>query len=248
MNLSPLFIGLLLWWGGVMPALASRTFSVAPSRMVFEWPAQKSRSIVLTNTGDSPLRLAIEPIFFTAEDEALQAGTLLDPAAAYTDSLASWMVLSPRTVVLGPGQARHIRVSLRPPLDLSPGDYRAHVLIRMLDAPPPPTVSSEPKMAMALDVNVETAVAVYAQIGVPQKTLSLRCMRTSEGIRIEGDNGSVWNIDSLMEIWAGNTKVSTQHWLHLRNTHKTELLKMALPTAPITLKLTGAPAAEYLCE
>jgi hypothetical protein len=104
---------------------------VAPPRVVFEGRT-RTAEITLVNTGTrtatyrvSFVQLRMDENGVTREIETPEGGEL------FADGLVRF---SPRQVTLEPKATQTVRLQVRKPADLPPGEYRSHLLFR---APPP---------------------------------------------------------------------------------------------------------------
>lgn len=67
------------------------------------------------------------------------------------DDAKHWVRFSPRRVTLNPGEHQVVRVVVRKPLDLTPGEYTARILIQALP-PARPASASKEKIQVNLDI------------------------------------------------------------------------------------------------
>jgi hypothetical protein len=100
--------------------------TVTPTRLVFEGRT-RSQSISLIHRGAETATYRIE----TVEQRMTEDGRFEPIAEPRPDErLASGLVrYSPRRVTLTPGVAQTIRLALRKPADLEPGEYRSHLAL-----------------------------------------------------------------------------------------------------------------------
>lgn len=110
------------------PALAAGDLLVAPTRVILD--GSRGTEVVLNNIGAEPAtyRISLEIKRMTPEgglDEIDEANATPAERAAL-DMIA----FSPRRVTLPPNQPQVIRVGVRIPEGLAPGEYRAHMLFR----------------------------------------------------------------------------------------------------------------------
>lgn len=105
---------------------------VAPTRIVFEG-RQRSAELTLVNTG---ARAATYRISFTqlrmGEDGGTKEIETPGPGERFADNLVRY---SPREVTLEPGIAQTVRMQVRKPADLEPGEYRSHLRFRAVPSP-----------------------------------------------------------------------------------------------------------------
>lgn len=105
--------------------------AIFPKRVVFS-DRLRTADVTLVNQGNQPLTYRIELI----EQRMTPAG-MLEPVPAPGEGESSAIHLirhSPRQVTLAPGAPQTVRLLLRKPADLAPGEYRVHLLCRALPA------------------------------------------------------------------------------------------------------------------
>jgi hypothetical protein len=100
--------------------------AVFPKRVVFG-DRLRTAEVTLVNQGDRPLTYRIELI----EQRMTPVGAL-EPAAPGERSALDLLRYSPRQVTVAPGAPQTIRLLLRKPEGLPPGEYRVHLLCRVL--------------------------------------------------------------------------------------------------------------------
>ncbi len=117
---------------------------VTPTRIVFEG-RQRTAEVNLVNTSSitATYRISFKNMRMledgSYEDiEAPEAGEL------FADQMIRY---APRQVTLEPGVAQTVRLSLRKPGDLSPGEYRSHLMFKAL----PPETAGEDVEALDLE-------------------------------------------------------------------------------------------------
>ena len=99
---------------------------VAPTRIVVEGNA-RAAEVTLLNTGAKPgtYRISFMNLVMGADGNLTEV-----PAEQAIDPLDSFVRHSPRQVVLEPEVAQTVRLSIRKPSGLAPGEYRSHLLFR----------------------------------------------------------------------------------------------------------------------
>lgn len=116
---------------GALPsaALAAGQLMVAPTRIVFG-DRDRSATVNLVNTGDETTTYRIEFVNkrMTENGEFEEIDTP-QPGEHFSDSMIRY---APRLVELPPGKSQTIRLMLRKPADLAPGEYRSHLLFKAL--------------------------------------------------------------------------------------------------------------------
>lgn len=101
------------------------TLAVSPTRIVFEG-RKRSAEVTLINTGSVE---ATYRVFFTqrrmTEEGAYEDVEEPRPGENFADKMIRY---SPRQVVLGPGEVQTVRLLVRKPKGLAPGEYRSHLV------------------------------------------------------------------------------------------------------------------------
>ena len=125
-------------------AHAAGDLLVAPTRVILD--GSRGTEVVLNNIGAEPAtyRVSLEVKRMTAEgglDEIDEAN-----ANAAERAALDMIAFSPRRVTLPPNQPQVIRIGVRIPEGLAPGEYRAHMLFRAVpDAAPAVADPAKPK-------------------------------------------------------------------------------------------------------
>ncbi len=188
---------------------AAASFSVAPGILKFDLIRPKTQPFLVKNNGDERIRIIIKPIYFALGSRFFRAGEPISAEDATgdttNDDLTSYILLSPRVLSLKPGQRRTVRISIRPPSTLTPGDYRGHLLIRTLEGKPKTVrqtrrTADGKEISINLKIKLETAIAVYGRVGEPEIKLEWECRQNEEGIlELLAINRSAW----MFKGWVG---------------------------------------------
>jgi hypothetical protein len=151
-------------WGGLGGATGG--FRVTPTRVVLE-EKLKSAELTIINTGatTTTFRISLARMRM-AEDGGICEVTDALPGEAFADSLIRF---SPRQVELEPGASQTVRIQVRKPVALGPGEYRSHLVFRALPATPDPGVLDarppSPAVRIALQPVYGVAVPVIVRHG-----------------------------------------------------------------------------------
>ena len=101
-----------------------RDVLVAPTRILFEG-RERTAQVVLVNRGDSEHSYSIAfKEYRMASDGSMET---IDEETVDNRFASPYIRFTPRRVVLKPGQNQMVRMMLRKPSDLSPGEYRSHL-------------------------------------------------------------------------------------------------------------------------
>ena len=202
---ATLLLFILLWISATSSAKADGSFSVAPGVFLLNLSKSHTDSILLTNTSERRIRLMIKPVYFAVDSRQLNAGSSLNRETAAIENIAKAIIVSPRVLVLAPGQKRSVRFSVRNRAQSAPGDYRAHLLIKTLEGKQPDLkagANNTDGMSIRLKLKVQTAVAIYGRIGAPDTKLESRCLRDEKGnLVLEMINKSKWNYRGWLGIY-----------------------------------------------
>ncbi len=100
---------------------------ITPRRIVFEGDKQREE-ITLANTGQDTSRYTVSFVQYRmTEHGSFEQIIDPDPGQLFADQYVRFF---PRAVTLAPGEAQVVRMQLRKPSDLAPGEYRSHIYFR----------------------------------------------------------------------------------------------------------------------
>ena len=106
--------------------------SVTPTRVVFEG-RDRSAQVMLVNRASrtATFRILFVQMRMSGSGERVEIDAA-GPGERFADPLVRF---APRQVKLEPGVAQTVRLMLRKPADLEPGEYRSHLLFRAVPEP-----------------------------------------------------------------------------------------------------------------
>lgn len=172
---APYFAALaLLVSAAPSPTLAAGDLLVAPTRVVLD--GSRGTEVVLNNIGSTPAtyRISLEIKRMTGQG-GLQE--IADTEFNATERAALDMIsFSPRRITLPPNQPQVIRVGVRLPEGVAPGEYRAHMLFRAIPdtvAATPQTSVSSGGVSIALTPIYGITIPVIVRVGDLSATASL---------------------------------------------------------------------------
>jgi hypothetical protein len=134
-----------------------------PTRIVFD-KNQRAAQVELINQGKTPetYRISVVNRRMT-EDGEIKSADSAEAGEQFADAMLRY---SPRQVTIAPGSSQTVRMLLRKPADLAPGEYRSHLQFdRVADATPESSVEGQPD-AEASKVGVVITALVGASIPV----------------------------------------------------------------------------------
>jgi P pilus assembly chaperone PapD len=175
-----IFPTLLGWLMLAPPAMAD--LMLHPTRLVFE-KNQRAAQIDLINNGTESATYRINLINRRmTEDGNLVAITEPGPGEQFSDSM---LVFSPRQVTLAPGTSQTVRVMVRRPAGLAPGEYRSHLHFEKLPEPSAATsVEGQGQtqgIGIVLNVLVGASIPVIVREGDTNATVALSHLALQNG-------------------------------------------------------------------
>ena len=143
-----------------VPAFASGDLLVAPTRGILD--GSRGTEVVLNNIGSAPAtyRISLEIKRMTAQG-GLEEIAEADASPAERTAL-DMISFSPRRVTLPPNQPQVIRLGVRMPEGITPGEYRVHMLFRAI----PGTVAATER-AQGASGGVSVALTPIYGITIP---------------------------------------------------------------------------------
>lgn len=175
------------------PAQALGDLTITPWRIVLQ-ARDRSAGIELLNTSNETHTYRMNWILLKATSHGTYEPVSYDKAKDKDPhSVPNMIVFSPRQVTIEPHGEQIVRLSLRRPADLPPGEYRAHLtFVRMADNRPPPAQDPNDKtMSLALNVNLGFSIPVIVRQGDDK---SLKVTLTNPKLQLQG-NSPVLKLD-----------------------------------------------------
>lgn len=229
---------------------AQNSFLVAPGRVQINVEELKTHTFIITNTGDERIRLSIEPVYLSIDDPTMKAGRHLRQGVADEENMVNNVRVSPRRLSLKPGQRRDIRVQLKPLSDPRPGDYRAHLLVSMVETAFTQEGNSlgDNNMNMQLNVKMETAVALYGRKDAPVVDIDMKCQRSEDGVtEVLATNAAKWRFEGLLT----SNKTQSIPLVMLRESQRSVAFKLPSDATDIEFTLSdldGVVVSKTTCS
>lgn len=178
----------------VTEALAGLQLGVAPVRVEFD-DRTRSAQVTLVNAGDTTgtLRLSLINQRMTESGE-LQQVDQARPGELFADKLIRF---SPRQVTLAPGQSQVVRLAVRKPAELAPGEYRSHLLFA--EEPQTGTLGDKDKPAdNGLRIQVKALLGISIPVIIRHKTTPPKVSINSARLIKPSARESVPRLDLLL--------------------------------------------------
>lgn len=156
-----IFICVLVFTG---ESFAASQLVIAPTRVVFS-DKMRSAQVTLVNSGDEAGTYRISFV----NKRMTEDGRFEDVKEARPgEQFAKKMIrFSPRQVVLEPGQSQVVRLGLRKPANLEPGEYRSHMVFKAVPKDAGRSIESAGK-ADGIKIQLTAIVAVSIPVIVRQ--------------------------------------------------------------------------------
>jgi P pilus assembly chaperone PapD len=148
---------------GLSSTAMAQQVMVSPGSIIFEG-RDRGGVVFVANTGDTIATYRIEPAHFVMKDDG---GLVEVQGEQPPDSAVDMLRYSPRQFQLRPGESQTIRLAVRKPASLAPGEYRAHLKITNLGAVSEmPSVAESDGMSARIKLRVTRAIRVVVRHGI----------------------------------------------------------------------------------
>jgi hypothetical protein len=149
-----------------------------PTRVVME-NGDRFTTVVVKNVGNATGNFSVSLVDMEMKDDGLV--TALD--AGKTDPLSAipYIRIAPKSITLKPGETQNVRIMVRKPENLPPGEYRSHLRLSLdndnvegtADAADPfKPASSQPEAHISVKANLVLIIPVIVRNG--ETTLSMK--------------------------------------------------------------------------
>ncbi len=160
---SLVFVACLVAGVSFMPRMASADLSITPIRISFEG-RDRFASVILINTGDELKTYQMGWRYYRMQETGSAYVPVTESVTEF--DLSKHIVFTPRRVTLAPGAKQKIRLALRRPENVPPGDYHAHLLFApvkgdIVDGEPLDTQEARPGVV----INVGYTIPVFFRVG-----------------------------------------------------------------------------------
>jgi hypothetical protein len=101
---------------------------VLPTRIVME-NKDRYTTVIIKNTGDATGNFSVDMIDMTMQEDGMVVP--LEKGGGDPYSAIPYLRIAPKSMVLKPGEAQNVRIMLRKPEGLQPGEYRSHIRVKI---------------------------------------------------------------------------------------------------------------------
>lgn len=174
-NLFRNTLALLALAAPVWAGIPGGNLLVTPTRVVLEGCA-RSAEVILHNAGPAPASYRISLINLEMDEEGRTHEKALEAGRISAEALVRY---SPRQVRLAAGASQAVRIQLRKPEQLAPGEYAAHMLFRAIPEAEPqaPAAAAGNHVSMSLRAVFGLSIPVIVRHGALQATPALSGLR-----------------------------------------------------------------------
>lgn len=166
-----ILISLALW----LSSTAYADMLISPTRVLMN-DANRSTTMVLRNTSNGPRTYRLSWQDKRADENG---GYTMITEDEEWPSAQGMVRLSPRQITVGPGENQTVRFSWRPPADLPSGEYRSHLLLRVIPdmSEPTATLGTEASedgigIRVAMQMSFSIPVVVRHNTDAPQVSIN----------------------------------------------------------------------------
>jgi len=162
---------------GIVSASAQADMLISPTRAALD-TNDRTTELVLRNTSDGSrtYRLGWEDKRVVDENGTYE----MVKDDENWPSAAEMIRFSPRQITVGPGENQTVRLSLRPPSDLEPGEYRSHLRLQVVSEESEPTSTMEMEdlnregvgFRLFMQMSFSIPVVVRHEIDAPEVSIS----------------------------------------------------------------------------
>lgn len=167
--------------GVLLPVPALAELMLNPTRLVFS-KNQRAAQIELINNGSEPASYRISLVNRRmSESGEFSMATQAAPGELFADTMLSY---SPRQVTLQPGTAQVVRVMVRKPEALPPGEYRSHLHVEKLGTTAPTSAEKRDQpqqIGVVLNTLVGASIPVIVRHDTQGASVALTQLALSSG-------------------------------------------------------------------
>lgn len=166
-------IWLFIAFAVLLPQAASAKnaeIMMLPTRIVME-KADRNSTVVIKNVGDATGNFTAELV----DMKMLETGMVVPYEEGETPAFSAipYVHISPRSMTLKPGESQNVRLLLRRPETMEPGEYRSHLKVRLVDDTSDVTNTSGKDAVISIKTNLVIVIPIIVRHGETQMTLGI---------------------------------------------------------------------------
>lgn len=143
---------------------------LVPTRIVMEHRDRQFTAVV-KNVGDAVGDYTLELVDMKMRED----GAVVPYEAGETPQYSAipYLHVAPRSFTLKPGEYQNVRLMLRKPENLAEGEYRAHLLVRIVDRSPETAPAPGEHSAIAVKMTLAITIPVIVRTGNTAATVAI---------------------------------------------------------------------------
>src|SRR5690606_1515635 len=165
--------------------------------------AQPTNAYRLFNLTRDPKQVRVSVVSWTLDE---QGEIRLLPS---TDtSLDQWVVVNPIEFTIAPGDSQAVRFSIRPAVELPPGEHRAMLVFDEVLLPQTPEAAASNGAQTALRARFQFRTAIYCQVGAVERSAELTSVKVDAGemhLQVRATGSANARFDGQYMVWKQST-------------------------------------------
>ena len=165
--------------------------------------AQATNAYRLFNLTKDPKQVRVSVVSWTLDE---QGEIRLLPS---TDtSLDQWVVVNPIEFTIAPGDSQAVRFSIRPAVELPPGEHRAMLVFDEVLLPQTPEAAASNGAQTALRARFQFRTAIYCQVGAVERSAELTSVKVDAGemhLQVRATGSANARFDGQYMVWKQST-------------------------------------------
>jgi hypothetical protein len=132
-----------------------------PTRVIME-NSDRFTTVVIKNVGNATGNFSVDMIDMEMKEDGLVVPLEEGKADAY--SAIPYLRVAPRSITLKPGETQNVRVMLRKPETLAPGEYRSHMRVKLDNDNVEGTEENEEKPVKEAQISVKANLVLIIPV------------------------------------------------------------------------------------
>jgi hypothetical protein len=166
-------IWLLVAFAVLLPQAAhakNAEIMMLPTRIVME-KADRNSTVVIKNVGDATGNFTAELV----DMKMLESGMVVPYEEGETPAYSAipYVHISPKSMTLKPGESQNVRLLLRRPENMEPGEYRSHLKVRLVDDTDEASNTAGKDAVISIKTNLVIVIPIIVRNGETNMTLGI---------------------------------------------------------------------------
>jgi P pilus assembly chaperone PapD len=178
---------------------------VAPTHVVMNLDHPRTESILVINNNPTRVKVSVEAIYNDIKDLKHLAG-----AVPRQDDLSPYIKISPKVIRIEAGRGRYVRIAVHPGPELKgkKGEYRAHLLFKIIEQErhKKDEKVKEKMLTLSGQIQVNVAIPVYGSIGEGGPNMDAICRMDGRDTKVTITNSGLWRFDGWLRLYDPSNK------------------------------------------